>query len=192
MVCTENMFREHVPAGTVPRTRVNARLVFKLDIGICFLNERHVASVHSAPAVLLSPAQWYERHNVLLIIVRMILYTILLIYCHFNFPFAICTGLWSVWIMCKITFCEQRLLNVHYYNFLLLFHFHIGEKGSCTQWVSHKTMVQVLFCYTMLLYMVFTYCTKQHFERQCHTCQHLKVRKRNTRYCEGAMLGVCH
>ena len=25
MVCTENMFREHVPAGTVPRTSVNAR-----------------------------------------------------------------------------------------------------------------------------------------------------------------------
>ena len=27
MVCTENMFREHVPAGTVPRTSMNARLV---------------------------------------------------------------------------------------------------------------------------------------------------------------------
>ena len=27
MVCTENMFREHVPAGTVPRTSVNARPV---------------------------------------------------------------------------------------------------------------------------------------------------------------------
>ena len=26
MVCTENMFREHVPAGTVPRTSVNARI----------------------------------------------------------------------------------------------------------------------------------------------------------------------
>ena len=26
MVCTENMFREHVPAGTVPRTSMNARL----------------------------------------------------------------------------------------------------------------------------------------------------------------------
>ena len=27
MVCTENMFREHVPAGTVPRTSMNARCV---------------------------------------------------------------------------------------------------------------------------------------------------------------------
>ena len=27
MVCTENMFREHVPAGTVPRTSMNARHV---------------------------------------------------------------------------------------------------------------------------------------------------------------------
>ena len=25
MVCTENMFREHVPAGTVPRTSMYAR-----------------------------------------------------------------------------------------------------------------------------------------------------------------------
>ena len=25
MVCTENMFREHVSAGTVPRTSMNAR-----------------------------------------------------------------------------------------------------------------------------------------------------------------------
>ena len=33
MVCTENMFREHVPAGTVPRTSVNARLVlYNIDI----------------------------------------------------------------------------------------------------------------------------------------------------------------
>ena len=30
-VCTENMFREHVPAGTVPRTSVNARhIIFKM------------------------------------------------------------------------------------------------------------------------------------------------------------------
>ena len=29
MVCTENMFREHVPAGTVPRTSVNARSVYR-------------------------------------------------------------------------------------------------------------------------------------------------------------------
>ena len=34
MVCTENMFREHVPAGTVPRTSVNARKIYKLSYAL--------------------------------------------------------------------------------------------------------------------------------------------------------------
>ena len=33
MVCTENMFREHVPAGTVPRTSVNARMYVLVSTG---------------------------------------------------------------------------------------------------------------------------------------------------------------
>ena len=36
MVCTENMFREHVPAGTVPRTSMNARIEFFMpSSGVC-------------------------------------------------------------------------------------------------------------------------------------------------------------
>ena len=45
MVCTENMFREHVPAGTVPRTSMNARHDSQNIFLYIFINENLVSCV---------------------------------------------------------------------------------------------------------------------------------------------------